>query len=651
MLQKFNTICRLIIVGLLIFPLPVFAEDVPYEVTVNEAFEDDTYEEGLTISGGNQDVFIYCNEQSQYGTTNCALAIASGTYVFEFSEDVYEIGFIVGAVNNSYDVKYYYSDNTDETIQKSGQDNSDFSTMYDTFYKSFTDYNNDEANTDKFITKFEVTLSDLSLLDTLYWQYADIPTTTTSSSTTTSSTTSTTTTSTTTTTTSTTTTTTTTTTTLPKAEDVVEDGNTTYLAWDEYGCEHPDNPLSFKQYLEAVESGVWFGYQDGDCTDIPIDINNDVEEEEIDEEIFEEDTIQDETEDTGDKVEESEEELDPELVLTEEEIAAIEAEIKAEEERLLQEQLDAEEELLILEELEDSIIELDDLSDEEVEELVEVIKELEELEEFIIEEEIIELDIPEDIVVIIIEDDKEDEIQTEPEDILDEREDEFVALEQEEQETISEELPAEEKIAEEVEELEEIVEIPVEITGDETEEEQEEIIEEYVETLDTETKIEIVEEIADVGVENLKQVSEDVLEVVEEVVSSVVEDVEELSEEEVEVVATVLNVSSEDVIKTAEIAKEDENVAAAVDEFITRAAENADDSSQPYTLADSVVEIQTELFIADPIGAIIDIDISEINLSEIGSDMTTDQKKKSSEAVVPIIIVSQIIAAPFTRRF
>ena len=92
--------------------------------------------------------------------------------------------------------------------------------MYDTFYKSFTDYNNDEANTDKFITKFEVTLSDLSLLDTLYWQYVDestIPTTTT----------------------------TTTTTTLPKAEDVVEDNVTTYLAWDKNGCEHPDNPLSF----------------------------------------------------------------------------------------------------------------------------------------------------------------------------------------------------------------------------------------------------------------------------------------------------------------------------------------------------------------------------------------------------------------------
>ena len=86
---------------------------------------------------------------------------------------MYEIGFLVGAVNNSYSVKYYYSDNTDETINKSGQNNTTFSTMYDDFYKSFTDYNADENNTDKFITKFEVILSDISVLDTLYWQYDD----------------------------------------------------------------------------------------------------------------------------------------------------------------------------------------------------------------------------------------------------------------------------------------------------------------------------------------------------------------------------------------------------------------------------------------------------------------------------------------------
>ena len=127
---------------LLLLSFPANAEDVPYEVTVNEAFEDSTYEEGLTVSGGNSPAFIYCNEQNQYGTTGCALAIQSGTYVFEFSEDVYEIGFLVGAVNQAYSVKYYYSDDTDETVNKSGQDNSDFSTMYDEFYKSFTDYNN-----------------------------------------------------------------------------------------------------------------------------------------------------------------------------------------------------------------------------------------------------------------------------------------------------------------------------------------------------------------------------------------------------------------------------------------------------------------------------------------------------------------------------
>ena len=110
---------RILLAIFLLIPLPVLAEDVPGEATVNEAFDDSTYETGLTISGGNQDAFIYCNEQNQYGTTGCALAISGGTYVFEFEEDVYEVGFIVGAVNNSYDVKYYYSDSTDETIQKS----------------------------------------------------------------------------------------------------------------------------------------------------------------------------------------------------------------------------------------------------------------------------------------------------------------------------------------------------------------------------------------------------------------------------------------------------------------------------------------------------------------------------------------------------
>ena len=84
MLQKFNTICRLIIVGLLIYPLPVFAEDVPNEVTINEDFQDSTYQDGLTVSDGTATAsFIYTNEQNQYGTTGCSLAITSGTYVLD----------------------------------------------------------------------------------------------------------------------------------------------------------------------------------------------------------------------------------------------------------------------------------------------------------------------------------------------------------------------------------------------------------------------------------------------------------------------------------------------------------------------------------------------------------------------------------------
>ena len=43
-------------------------------------------------------------------------------------------------------------------------------------------------------------------------------------------------------------------------------------------------------------------------------------------------------------------------------------------------------------------------------------------------------------------------------------------------------------------------------------------------------------------------------------------------------------------------------------------------------------------------GAIIDIDLENITISSIGSDMTSDQKEKAQEVVVPVIIASQIIA-------
>jgi len=486
------------------------------------------------------------------------------------------------------------------------------------------------------------TTSDFTPVESVLYDYDYVPTSTTSSSTTT--------------------TTTTTTTTLPQAEDVVEDGNTTYLAWDEYGCEHPNNPLSFKEYLEAVESGYWFGYQDGDCSDIPDTITIIIAEEEIEEdEILEEDLLVDGPED----LEFTEEDFVEEL--TEEEIAAIEKEIQAEEERLILEQLDAEEELLILEELEDSVIILEGLTEEELEEFVDVIQEIEDTIEIIeiIEEEII-LDIPDDIIVIILEEEEiEDELVEEipGDDFIteDELQDEEILVEpiQEDVEEEPVEL-TEEELQEEVAEIEEVIVIEIEIATEEeieefTEEElveyeeaKEEAIQEYVQELTNEEASEVLEEVNDIGVQNLEQVSEEVQEVVQAVVEEAIDNVEELTEEQVEVVAEVLQVETEDVVIVAEAIKSDEVVAEAVEEFVERAVDNAD--VENYTLADVVTEVAFESFIENPIETFVDIDIQDINLSTIGDDMTSDQKEKAQEVVVPVILTRIVSMAAFIFR-
>ena len=67
-----------------------------------------------------------------------------------------------------------------------------------------------------------------------------------------------------------------------------------------------------------------------------------------------------------------------------------------------------------------------------------------------------------------------------------------------------------------------------------------------------------------------------------------------------------------------------------------------------------MTEVQTEAFLADPVGAIIDINIEEIEILQIGVDMSSDQKEKAQEVVVPVIIASQIVAGanviPFRRK-
>ena len=304
--------------------------------------------------------------------------------------------------------------------------------------------------------------------------------------------------------------------------------------------------------------------------------------------------------------------------------------------------------------------ELEDLTEEEVEEYKEERKEAVEAYVEELEEEILEEVLPETVTVEEYEEIKEKEVEE-----LTEEELEIVV---EVVEEIIEEVVDTEELAEviEAEDIEILEEEELEDLSEEEleayEEEIEEVIEEFVEELETEELVVVVEQVAEVGVENLAVADEQTVKVIQAVVAEVVdvETVEELSEEEVEVVADVLGFEEEeDVQIIAEAAATDETVAEAVDEFVERAVQAAEEggTQQPYTLADAVTEVQLEEFLENPIGAIVEVNLEELvttSVAEIGNDMTSDQKEKAQEVVVPVIIASQIVAqagALMTRRF
>ena len=269
--------------------------------------------------------------------------------------------------------------------------------------------------------------------------------------------------------------------------------------------------------------------------------------------------------------------------------------------------------------------------EEEIEEFVDTVLEVEEfLEEF------------EEVEIIIVEDLDELEID------IDDFDTEFEEIEEDELDEI---LPGDDtKRTEEVQEEDEILEENEEVVLTEEEvavevAEVEEVIEDIiVEEVTTEEAIEVIEQVNDIGVQNLDQATEEVQEVVQAVVEEAIDNVEELTEEQVEVVQEVLQLDEpEDVEIIAEAVKEDEAVAEAVEEYVERAVENAD--VEDYNLADVVTEVQTEEFLADPIGAFTDIDVAAIDLTTIGDTMTSTQKEKAQEVVVPVIIASQIVAS------
>ena len=598
-----------VLTAVLLLAVPIHS--IAEETTVTETFNNQEINTDITFVYGASDTVVSAattqspecanlNEQGligiedmdcfasvYFGNDRYQLGIrgSSDSLTIAFPNEPYEVGFNYGAIDQEGGVSgvVYYDNGASENFTLDV--NTDMEVAGSKVFAV-------AETVDTFITEIVIEgITDWWLIDNVYYKY-DVPNNTPPSTTTTS-------------------------TTLPKAEDVVEDNVTTYLAWDEYGCEHPGNPLSYKQYLEAIESGDWFGYQPSDCTDVPDVVVDIIEEEEIedelDEEILRDDDLGEET------IQEEDVEVEDSEELTEEEIAILEAEI-----------LEAEEELLILEELEDSIIPLEDLSEEEIEELIDVIQELEELEEIVIEEEIIELDIPDDIIIVIEEEEIEEEIIIDEAEVLSETDEEV--LDEPIQEDVEEEPVelTEEEIAVEVAEVEEVIETIV------------------VEEATTEEVIEVLEEVNDVGVQNLEDVSEEVQEVVQEIVEEAIDNVEDLTEEQVEVVAEVLQVETEDVEIIAEAVKSDEAVAEAVEEYVERAVENAD--VEDYTLADVVTEVQFENFIENPIETLVDIDLKEINLSDLSGDMTSDQKEKAQEVVVPVILTRIASMAAFIFR-
>ena len=128
-----------------------------------------------------------------------------------------------------------------------------------------------------------------------------------------------------------------------------------------------------------------------------------------------------------------------------------------------------------------------------------------------------------------------------------------------------------------------------------------------------------------------------------EQVAAVSQTLKALTSEAKAEIAGDLGISAGEVAKIADQMKSNPALAEAFVEFENRAG-NAGDTPMPFTLADAVTEVQTEAFLADPLGALFNVDPLELlsNFSELGMDMTDDQREKAQEVIVPVIIVSQI---------
>jgi len=128
-----------------------------------------------------------------------------------------------------------------------------------------------------------------------------------------------------------------------------------------------------------------------------------------------------------------------------------------------------------------------------------------------------------------------------------------------------------------------------------------------------------------------------------EQITAVSQTLRALTQEAKQEVAEDLGIKASEVAQIAEQMKSNPELASAFVEFGDR-AKSAGDTAMPFTLADAVTEVQTEAFLEDPLGAVFEVDVAELlsNFSELGMDMTDDQREKAQEVIIPVIIVSQI---------
>ena len=690
MFFKFNNIAKILLILVLTLPTPVLAE----EITEVETFEGGDGEQVTDIvvppTENNNLVIIENTWEAYGGMDNYHMSLEhskhGGTsndyeFVLPTDHDVYEVGFTIGAMNNQGQVQYTHSDDTTQTSTLDAQNGMAIAEMYEDVVYSV------KSTANKFIDKFVITINDWSLLDNVEIKYAGTTTTTLDPLTIQRN-------------------------ANFASYGILETNEEKGIRIVEEEIIYQEQvAIAIQEEIQEGDNMAETGYKETDeeraireeLTNVVIFIGD-------------EEVVYNEKEQSDGTINRDQERFINEelygIALTDEQIERgdlelydyeiIEKDIYEEEEQLIND-----DGLLVIEYIE---LEAKELEDEYIlmVESTELIKELklegDELQEFIdtmqiieqIDLEIYEVEIFEEEIIVdeidwieirtendlfppteeeiqkdiekfneenneeINNDDRTDEM----EDVLADRQDGFFEDEERTVELSKEEIEIEveilQEVIEEIIKVEEIIEIKEQeeidtLTEEELEVYEEEVeaaIVEFVQELDTTEQVEVLEQVAEVSVQNLAVADEQTKQVVQAVVNEVtsVATVAELTEEELEVVAEVLGVTeTEDIKIIAEQAVKDENIAIAVTEYVERATENAD--VEDYSISNVIVEVQIEEFLADPIGQLLNIDISDIVLSDIGNDMPQKSKDNAKKTVVPLILVGQIITAPFTKRF